>query len=73
MEEDDDDIDNNNLLFIKSNREKFDFNTFRMPLNFLSAIQNDEISLKEAEFKQKDLEEISNLKIYRNNVEKEEK
>ena len=40
----DDDIDNNKLLFIGSSKEKF--NIFRMPLNFLSAIYNGEISLK---------------------------
>ena len=32
------------------------FNIFRMPLNFLSAIYNREISLKEAEISQKNLE-----------------
>ena len=41
-----DDIDNNKLLFIGSSKEKFNFNIFRMPLNFLSAIYNGEISLK---------------------------
>ena len=51
-----DDIDDGKLLFIGSNKEKFNFNIFKKPLNFISAIYNDEISLKEAEFKQKDLE-----------------
>ena len=37
-------------------KEKFNSNTFRMPLNFLSDIHNGKISLKEAEFKQRDLE-----------------
>ena len=32
------------------------FNIFRMPLNFLSAIYNREISLKEAEISQQNLE-----------------
>ena len=48
----DDDIDNGKLFFIGSNKEKFNFNTFYMPLNFLSNIYNGKISLKEAEFKQ---------------------
>ena len=42
--------------------EKFNFNTFRMSLNFLQNIYNGKISLKQAEFKQKDLEkEIEEL------------
>ena len=56
IEEDDNDIDINKLAFIGSDREKFNFNIFRMPLNFLQDIYNSEISLKEAEFKQRDLE-----------------
>ena len=39
-----------NFIFIGSNKEKFSFNIFRKPLNFISAIYNGEISLKEAEF-----------------------
>ena len=53
---DDDDIDINKIPFVGSDRETFNFNTFRMPLNFLSAIYNGEISLKEAEFTQRGLE-----------------
>ena len=53
IEEGDDDIDNNNLLFTGSNKEKFNFNTFKMPWNFLSDIYNAKTSLKEAEFEQK--------------------
>ena len=72
----DDDIDNNKLLFIGSNKEKFNFNIFRMSLNFLSAIYNGEISLKEAEISQRNLEKkIEELKFnYRseNAEEKEE-
>ena len=71
-----DDIDKYKLAFIGSNREKISFNIFRMPLNFLSAIYNGEISLKETEFLQKDLyNEINKLKFdYRpeNAEEKEE-
>ena len=44
------------LVFIGSNKEKIIFNTFKMPLDFLSAIYNGEISLKEAEIQQRDLE-----------------
>ena len=56
IEDADDDIDVYKLVFIGSNKEKFNFNTFNMPLNFLSYIYNGKISLKEAGFKQKDLE-----------------
>ena len=49
IEDADDDIDKYKLVFIGSNREKFNFNIFRMPVSFLSAIYNGEISLKEAE------------------------
>ena len=56
IEDADDDIDGGQLLFIGSNKEKFNFNTFNKPLNFISAIYNGEISLKEAEFKQRNLE-----------------
>ena len=36
--EDDDDIDINKLAFIGNNEENFNFNTFKMPLSFLSDI-----------------------------------
>ena len=52
----DNDIDIYGLVFIGSNREKFSINIFRMPLNFLSAIYNGEITLKEADISQRDLE-----------------
>ena len=48
--------DDYNLLFIGSNKEKFKFNIFKKPLNFLSAVFNGEITLKKAEIKQRDLE-----------------
>ena len=77
IEEVNNDIDKHMLFFIGNNKEKFNFNTFRMPLNFLSDIYNGKISLKEAQFKQKDLEkEIENLQFYyipKNKEEKEEK
>ena len=70
----DDDIDNNKLLFIGSNKEKFNFNIFRMPLNFLSAIYNGEISLKEAEISQRNLEQkIEKLKFNYRSENAEEK
>ena len=56
IEEVNNDIDDGKLLFIGSNKEKFNFNTFHKPLNFISAIYNGEISLNKAEFKQRDLE-----------------
>ena len=60
----DDDIDAKNLLFIGSNQKKFNFNTFKVPLNFLSDIYNDEISLKEAEVFPRDLQKrIQELKF----------
>ena len=51
-----DDIDDDKLLFIDSNNERFNFNTFRKPLNFILTIYNEEVSLKEAESSQKNLE-----------------
>ena len=39
----DDDINIYKLVFIGSNKKQFNFNTFRMPLNFLSAIYSGEI------------------------------
>ena len=56
IEDANDDIDNSKLLFIGSNKERFNLNTFNKPLNFISAIYNGEISLKEAEIKLRDLE-----------------
>ena len=56
IEDVDDDIDDSKLLFIGDNKEKFNFNTFSMRLNFLSNIYNGKISLKEEEFEQRNLE-----------------
>ena len=71
-----DEIDAKNLLFIGSNWKKFNFNFLRMPINFLLAFYNGDISLKEAKFLQKDLyDQINQLKFdYRpeNAEEKEE-
>ena len=62
------------LLFIGSNKERFNFNTFNKPLNFISAIYNSEILLKEADIKQRVLDKkIQNLRGYKNNAEEEEK
>ena len=70
----DNDIDKYNLVFTDSDREKFNFNIFRIPLDFLSAIFNGEISLKEAEFSQRKMEKkIEQLRGYRpENAEQEE-
>ena len=74
IEDNDDDFDINRLAFIGNDREKFNFNTFRMTLNFLSAIYNGKISLKKAEFKERDFEkEIENLQFYYISKNKEEK
>ena len=76
IEDANDDIVNDKLLFIGSNKEKFNCNTFKEPLNFFSAIYNGKISLKEAEFKQRSLEEkIEDLQCNykpKNEKEKEE-
>ena len=56
IKEANDDIGDSKLLFIGSNKEKFNFNLFRKPLNFISAIYNGEVSFKKTEFKQRDLE-----------------
>ena len=56
IEDADDDINDGKLLFIGINKEKCNFNTFRKPLNFISAIYNGKISLKEAEIAQRKIE-----------------
>ena len=70
-----DDINDGKLLFICSNKERFNFNKFNKPLNFISAIYNGKISLKEAEISQRKLHKrIEELNGYRpeNAKEKEE-
>ena len=61
------------LVVIKKNNN---FNTFRMPLNFISDIYNGKTSLKEAEFFQRKLEKkIEDLQFSykpKNEKEKEE-
>ena len=56
IEDANDDIDGGIFSFTGSNKERFNFNTFNKPLNFISAIYNGEISLKEAKIKQRDVE-----------------
>ena len=56
IEDANDGIDDGKLLFVISNKEKFNFNTFSKALNFISVIYNGKISLKEAEMSQKKLE-----------------
>ena len=72
----DDDIDIYKLVFIGSNRKKFNFKIFWMPLNFLSTIYNGEITLKKAKVSQRKLEKkIEELKYNykpKNVQEKEE-
>ena len=64
IEDPKDDIDIHKLVFIGSNKDKFNFNTFRMPLDFLSAVYNDEISLNQAEISlKKILKKIEELKF----------
>ena len=58
-----DDINIHMLFFIGSNKDNFNFNTFRMPLTFLSAIYNDEILLKEAEISKKKIRKKRRNKI----------
>ena len=75
IEDSDDDIDVYKLVFIGSNREIFNFNIFRRPLNFLSAMYNGEITFKKAEILQRDLDKnIEKLKFnYKaKNVEEKE-
>ena len=74
IEEANDDIDLNMLAFIGNNNENFNFNTFKMPLNFVSNIYNVKISLKEAKFEQKDLEtKVGGLRFGYKSKTKEEK
>ena len=47
------DINVKKLVFIGSNREKFNFSKFRMPLNFLPAIYNGQITLKKGRISSK--------------------
>ena len=74
IEEANDDIDIYMLAFFGSNKETFNFNTFRMRLNFLSAIYNGEISLIKAEFEQREIEkEIEELQFNYEPKNKKEK
>ena len=70
------DIDYNKLFYIDSNKEKFNFNIFSMPLNFLSVIFNGKITLKKAEINNRNLnKKIEELKYNykpKNEKEKEE-
>ena len=43
IEDADDEINNDKFIFIDSNQEKLNFNTFKMPLNFISDIYNGNI------------------------------
>ena len=74
IEDANDDIDDGKLFLNGNNREKLNFKIFRKPLKFLSAICNGEISLKETEINQKNLEKkIEDLIDYKNNAEEKKK
>ena len=66
--------DDGKLLFIGNKKDKFNFNTFKKPLNFLSALYNGEISFKKAEINQRNLEKkIEELKCNFNQKNEKEK
>ena len=73
IKDDDDDIDKNNILFIGSNNETFNFSTFDMPLNFLLNIYNAKTSLKETEFEEREIEKIEGLQFNYEPKNKKEK
>ena len=52
IEDTNNEIDYNQLLFIGSNKKKINFNIFSVPLNFLLDIFNRKITLKKAEIKE---------------------
>ena len=56
IEEANNNIDIYKLVFIGSNQKKFNFNTFKMLLKFLSAIYIDEISFKEGDISERKIE-----------------
>ena len=70
------DIDNNKLPFIGSNKEKINFNIFSMPLNLLLDFFNGKITLTKTEINEWDLnEKIEELQYNykpKNKKEKEE-
>ena len=70
-----DDIDYNKLPFIRSSKEKFNFNIFSMPLNLLLDIFNGKITLTKTEINQRDLnEKIEELKYnYKPKTKKKKK
>ena len=57
IEDANNDIDYNKLLFIGSNKEKINFNIFSVPLDFLLDVFNGKITLQKAEINQRDLNE----------------
>ena len=76
IEDADNDIDNNKLPFIGSNKEKINFNIFIMPLNLLLDFFNGKITLTKTEINEWDLnEKIEELQYNykpKNKKEKEE-
>ena len=74
MEDANDDINIYKLAFIGSNQKNFNFNTFRVPLDFISVIYNGEISLKETKCFQKNWEDkIKELRFNYPSKDKKEK
>ena len=67
IEDENHDIDNNKLIFVGSNKEKFNFNTFNKT-DFISAIYIGKTSLKEAEFDQRNLEKINGVLMEANGL-----
>ena len=76
IEDANNDIEYNKLFFIRSNKEKFNFNIFSTPLNFLLDIFNGKITLRKAEINQRNLNKnVEELKYNyepKNEKEKEE-
>ena len=76
IEDANNDIEYNKLFFIGSNKEKFNFNIFSTPLNFLLDIFNGKITLRKAEINQRNLNKnVEELKYNyepKNEKEKEE-
>ena len=76
IEDADNDVDNNKLPFIGSNKEKINFNIFSMPLNLLLDFFNGKITLTKTEINEWDLnEKIEELQYNykpKNKKEKEE-
>ena len=67
IEDENHDINNNKLIFVGCNKEKFNFNTFNKT-DFISAIYIGKTSLKGAEFDQRNLEKINGVLMEANDL-----